>query len=417
MAVLSSMSSKAFRCFAVVSIIFSLFATVKSAAQLPFYPECYHRAIAWQARGWHTAAVQVFDSLLVKRNDIEYLRGSVLSYLALGHFDSVQKRLTTYEMKKLPAYTLLRAEVGCYTENYTEGITHLGLYLSARYKQSEQELMRDTLLLPCHNRKSWDSLWAQQWYTSEQQTQNHLEYLAYKGDWQHLLEELDTQYARLAKRHEYAFLRAEALEGIHDLKSALLAAEIATKQRPHELRYVILRARLMLALGYKRQAEAMLVELQRRDKYNPVFLPPLAWTQLQIGRHALSYTTAQRYLDYYPQDTAMLRCAAIAAAEAKMYAQSLNMLARLFPLTTDQTKGELQRLRAQMLTAQGDYRQALEDYKEALTRKPQDTTLLRQTAQVYFELRDTVEGCKLLYRAQNVGHLRIDHLLMRYCKK
>ncbi len=417
MGVLSNMSFSLFRrCTIAVSILF-FFSLSKGNAQLPFYPERYHRAVSWQARGWHTAAAQVFDSLLAKRSDIEYLRGSVLSYLALEHVDSVQQRLKKYEMAKLPAYALLKAEVGCYTGNLTEGVANLSQYLGARYKLSEQQLMRDTLLDPCRNRKSWDSLWALQWYTPEQQSQNYLEYLAYKGDWHLLLEELDTQYARLAKRHEYAFLRAQALEGIHDLKSALLASEIATKQRPHEQRYVILRARLMLALGYKRQAEAMLVDIQKRDKYNPALLPPLAWTQLEIGRHALAYATAQRYLDYYPQDTAVLRCAALAAAEAKMYSQGLNMLARLFPLASEQTKSELQHLRAEMLTELGDYRQALEDYKEALTRRPQDTVLLRKTAQVYFQLRDTTEGCKLLNRAQVVGHLRVDQLLMRYCKK
>ena len=411
------MNSRVLRYGFFIAIFLCLLPVCRSFAQLPFYPERYHRALSWQARGWHTSAAQVFDSLLAKRNEIEYLRGSVLSYLALGEFDSVQHRLAAYEMKKLPAYSLLKAEVGCYTGNYAEGIAHLGQYLAARYKLSEQELMRDTLLQPCQNRKSWDSLWTQQWYTPEQQTLNHLEYLAYKGDWHLLLEELDAQYARLAKRHEYAFLRAQALEGIHDLKSALLAAEIATNQRPRELRYVILRARLMLALGYKRQAEALLIDLQKRDKYNPAFFPPLAWTQYEIGRHAVAYTTAQRYLEYYPQDTAMLRCAALAASAAKMYSQSLNMLARLFPLASDNTRVCLQRLRAEMLTAQGDYRQALEDYKDALTRRPQDTTLLRQTAQVYFQLRDTVEGCKLLNRAQTVGHLRVDLMLIRYCKK
>ena len=411
------MTSRVLRFGTLVATILCLFFAVESLAQLPFYPERYHRAIAWQARGWHTAAVPVFDSLLTKRNDIEYLRGSVFSYLALKQQDSALRRLSDYEAKKLPAYLLLRAEVGCYTGNFDEGLANLGQYLATRYKRSEQELMRDSLLLPCQSRKGWDSLWRFQWYSPEQQAQNHLEYLAYKGDWALLLEELDAQHVRLANRHEYAFLRAEALEGIHDLKSALLAAEVATKQRPRELRYAILRARLMLVLGYKRQAEAMLVDLQKRDKYNPVFLPPLAQTQLQIGRYAVAYTTAQRYLDYYPQDTAMLRCAAIAAAAAKMYSQSLNMLARLFPLIEDVKKPELQRLRAEMLADQGDYRQALEDYKEALTAKPQDTALLRQTALVYIQLRDTVEGCKLLNRAQKVGHLRIDALLMRYCNK
>lgn len=260
------MNSRVLRYGFFIAIFFCLLSVCRSFAQLPFYPERYHRALSWQARGWHTSAAQVFDSLLAKRNEIEYLRGSVLSYLALGEFDSVQHRLAAHEMKKLPAYSLLKAEVGCYTGNYAEGIAYLGQYLAARYKLSEQELMRDTLLQPCQNRKSWDSLWTQQWYTPEQQTLNHLEYLAYKGDWHLLLEELDAQYARLAKRHEYAFLRAQALEGIHDLKSALLAAEIATNQRPRELRYVILRARLMLALGYKRQAEALLIDLQKNKR-------------------------------------------------------------------------------------------------------------------------------------------------------
>jgi len=386
-------------------------------AQLHVFPESYHRAIAWQTRGWHKAAVQVFDSLLDKRQDPEYLRNSVQSYLALQLPDSAQKRMEQYPLQKYPAYALLKAEIACYTEQFQEGINSLGIYLQNRYKLSEQELMRDTLLRPCQETPAWDSLWRQQYYTSEQQSLNYLEYLAYKGDWQLLLEELDGQYARNAKRHEYAYLRALALRGIGDLKSALLAAEVATDQRSHDVRYGMLRAQLMLTLGYKRQAEALILDLQKRDKFNPAFLPLLAQTQYAIGRTDAAYATAQRYLDYYPQDTAALYCAAWSAASSKRITQSLNLIARLYPVADTPMQIALQRLRADLLVWQGDYRQALVDYKEALTHTPQDTLLLRHAAETCFALRDTVEGCRLAQRAQEVGHLQIDRLLRRYCTK
>lgn len=395
-------------------LILLLLLTVEGFGQLTVFPEAYHRALAWQARGWHKAAVQVFDSLLERKPDVAYLRGATTGYLALHLPDSAQARLRQYPLKATE-YLLLRAEVGCATAQPVEGLQALKEYLAAKVKRSEQELQRDTLLRPCQADTAWAALWKESWYTTEQQGLNHLEYLAYKGDWHLLLEELDNSYARLAKRPEYAYLRALALEGIRDLKSALLAAEMATDARPRDVRYGVLRARLMLALGYKRQAEVKLLEYQKRDPHNPELLPPLAWTQLGIGRFPVSYATAQRYLGYYPQDTAMLRCAAIAAARNKQYAQSLNLLARLRPLAAPEQELEVLRLHGDILVIQGDYRQALLDYQEALTRCPQDTALLRRTGMTYLELRDSVAGCKLLERAQKVGHLGVDRLLQRYC--
>ena len=111
----------------------------------------------------------------------------------------------------------------------------------------------------------------------------------------------------------------------------------------------------------------------------------------------------------------MLRCAAIAAARNKQYAQSLNLLARLRPLAAPEQELEVLRLHGDILVIQGDYRQALLDYQEALTRCPQDTALLRRTGMTYLELRDSVAGCKLLERAQKVGHAGVDRLLRRYC--
>jgi len=171
----------------------------------------------------------------------------------------------------------------------------------------------------------------------------------------------------------------------------------------------------MLALGYKRQAEVKLLEYQKRDPHNPALLPQLAWTQLEIGRLPVAYATAQRYLGYYPQDTAMLRCAAIAAFRNKQYTQSLNMLARLHPLASSAQEWEVLCLRGDVLAIQGEYRQALVDYQEALTHRPQDTALLRRAGMTYLEIRDSVAGCRLLERAQKVGHAGVDRLLRRYC--
>lgn len=382
--------------------------------QLTVFPEAYHMAVAWQARGWHKAAVQVFDSLLTRKADVAYLQGAVVGYLALRLSDSAQARLAQYPLKTAE-YALVRAEVGCATEHHEEGVRALREYLAAKVKRSEQELQRDTLLRPCQATPAWEALWKENWYTPEQQGLNHLEYLAYKGDWHHLLDELDNSYTRLAKRPEYAYLRALALEGIRDLKSALLTAEVATDARPRDIRYGVLRTRLMLALGYKRQAEVKLLEYQKRDPHNPALLPQLAWTQLEIGRLPVAYATAQRYLEYYPQDTAMLRCAAIAAFRNKQYTQSLNMLARLHPLASSAQEWEVLCLRGDVLAIQGEYRQALVDYQEALTHRPQDTALLRRAGMTYLEIRDSVAGCRLLERAQKVGHAGVDRLLRRYC--
>lgn len=414
-AVFANMSSK--RVYALLSLFVFLALTFTTQAQLTIFPESYHRAVAWYSRGWYSAAAQVFDSLLLKKNDIAYLQGSVYCYLAQHLNDSATNRISTYNLKKVPSYQLLKAQNYCYTRQYDQGIVSLAEYLAARYKRSEQELMRDSLLAPCHNSPKWDSLWhKQEWYTPEQQNLNHYEYLAYKKDWNLLLEELDV-HPHLSKRHEYAYLRALALEGVADLKSALLAVEVSSNQRPREFRYLELRARLMRTLGYKRQAESLILDLQKRDKYNPAFLPLLAWTQLAIGRYQGAYNTATQFLEYYPQDTAMLRCAALAASEAKLYTQSLNLIARLFPQVNRSTQAHLQQLRAEMLTAKGDYRQALEDYKDALSTHPQDTALLRSASLTYFLLRDSTEGCKLLYRAEKLGHLKVGSLLRRYCNR
>ena len=393
-----------------------LLLSLRAVGQSSVFPEPYHRAVAWHARGWYGAAVQVFDSLLARKADIAYLRGATVGYLALGMPDSAQARLAKYPMK-VSAYNLLRAEVGCFTGHAEEGLTALRDYLGAKVKESEQALQRDTLLRPCHAAAGWEALWKEEWYTTEQQGVNHLEYLAEKGDWRLLLEELDNTYARLSKRSEYAFLRALALDGIGDRKSALLAAEVASEGRSRELRYALLHARLMSMLGYKRQAEAKLLGFQKRDPANPAILPVLAWVQLGIGRLPVAYATAQRYLAYYPQDTAMLHCAAIAASKNKQYSQALNLLARLHTLAEPPQQIEVLRLRAEILSIQGDYRQAIVDYQEALTHRPQDTALLRGAAMNYFQIRDSVQGCKLLERGQKLGHPNADRLWRRFCTK
>lgn len=394
----------------------TLLLLLSSAARAQKYltPE-YYRAIAHLEQGRPDSAARILDSLTARRQRPQWLLACGQAHLAMGQPDSAQIRFAQLQKVAPGPGTLALAQLACYQHDTQRGIALLKNYLEQQAKESEQALRRDTLLRPCHQSPSWDSLWLQEWYTVPQQHANFLQQLADDGHWQQLLAELEALAPRQQLRHQNAYLRALALYATQQPHQALPYAERAQRLRPKETAYTLLYVRLLVQLGHPRRAEALLRKMARHDPHRPAAAALRAAAQLALERYHEAYSSATQCLALYPSDTLALRIAAYSAARRRNATQALRAIAALLPLIPEQRTPPILALRAQQLNATGNPLAALTDLQNALRIAPNDTAILLLAAHTQRALYNSHAACRLYRAAHQNGHPTAIRSLQLYC--
>ncbi|NSW46240.1 MAG: tetratricopeptide repeat protein [Bacteroidales bacterium] len=299
-------------------------------------------------------------------------------------------------------------------KNKEKTIEWLKIYLKTTQKQPENSIRSNPIFNFLNNEKSWNELWKNNWFSDLEIKLADIVYLYEKKDINNLIETIDEALKIFPSQIDLELWRAKAFLLGENHSEALKSINKILKSNPNHIEALVLKSAIFnIQKKYKNVATTMLQiyntqpwEIQWKYKAAEAF------------NKASLYKESIRELDFYIQfDTT--------------YAQAFYLLGNAFYQLKQKDEAIKQYTKAIHLY-QGDpdyyYERALCYYDKeqnekafsdlcmALDLKPTDGRYYYQRGLVNYALNKASGACRDFERAKQLGVLKAEDYIQRYCK-
>jgi tetratricopeptide (TPR) repeat protein len=375
----------------------------------------YLRARAFEIQDKTDSALLYYSKIIdTKPNEKVLLQRGNL-FLEIGSVDKAIFDFERAERFKINTASFNLAVCYAKLKDTLKTISYLRQNLSSAFKVNISDIKMESAFIFLYKTNEWENLWLQDWYSKYDQQLGELRFIYNSGDWLGVINFVsDIVIQSNEVRNEMLAMRAKAFFEMDNLQSAFEDYNKAINTNKRNYTYFEGRAEVEMKLKNFKSAE---MDFNKAIQLAPdefILYKKRCNCRMEMGKYTEGLEDASLLLSLFPSDLEALKLAGITNYKLEKYIKALEHFNNLINVSNYNTDYYL--YRARIYSKTGMISNAFKDYDLILEKDQNNTTALKERANLRMNNNNPKGACSDWLRAEKLGDIEAGNLRWQNCK-